>query len=164
MATRNPAVTPVEVGSWNPIIYRVLYIPGGAGFFPSTVSCLMCPSEKERCAVPCYMQLMFSKKQQQKREKEKTKDLRHKIINRIIYHCRFNLLKSPRQWFDSERYLDLAGRWCGQKVCVSFGCVSRGRENSSWFLIQNCFQAVAFNERWQKLTGCSMVVSVRDWP
>ena len=34
---RNPA--PVEVGSWNPIIYRVLYIPGGAGFLPSTVGC-----------------------------------------------------------------------------------------------------------------------------
>ena len=27
MATRNPA--PVEVGSWNPIIYEVLYMPGG---------------------------------------------------------------------------------------------------------------------------------------
>ena len=27
---------PVEVGSWNPIIYKVLYIPGRAGF-PSTV-------------------------------------------------------------------------------------------------------------------------------
>ena len=25
---RNPANSPVEVGSWNPIIYRVLYIPG----------------------------------------------------------------------------------------------------------------------------------------
>ena len=30
--------SPVEVGSWNPIIYRVLdYIPGGARFQPSTV-------------------------------------------------------------------------------------------------------------------------------
>ena len=38
MATRNPARKPVEVGSWNPIIYRVLYIPGGClGFLPSTV-------------------------------------------------------------------------------------------------------------------------------
>ena len=26
---RNPANSPVEVGSWNPSIYRVLYIPGG---------------------------------------------------------------------------------------------------------------------------------------
>ncbi len=35
----NPAVAPVEVGSWNPIIYRVLHIPGGClGFLPSTVS------------------------------------------------------------------------------------------------------------------------------
>ena len=25
--------SPVEIGSWHPIIYRVLYIPGGAGFF-----------------------------------------------------------------------------------------------------------------------------------
>ena len=31
MATRHPAVAPVEVGtsSSNPIIYKVLYIPGG---------------------------------------------------------------------------------------------------------------------------------------
>ena len=34
---RNPA--PVEIGSWNPIIYGVLYMPGGCfGFLPSTVS------------------------------------------------------------------------------------------------------------------------------
>ena len=32
---RTPA--PVEVGSWNPMIYKVLYISGGAGFLPSTV-------------------------------------------------------------------------------------------------------------------------------
>ena len=39
----NPAVAPVEVGSWNPIIYRVLYIPGGClGFLPSTVWFLKC--------------------------------------------------------------------------------------------------------------------------
>ena len=29
--------SPVEVGSWNPTIYKVFYIPGGAGFLPSTV-------------------------------------------------------------------------------------------------------------------------------
>ena len=29
--------SPVEVGSDSPIIYRVLYISGGAGFLPSTV-------------------------------------------------------------------------------------------------------------------------------
>ena len=36
---RNPA--PVEVGSWLvvcPIIFKVLYIPSGAGFLPSTAS------------------------------------------------------------------------------------------------------------------------------
>ena len=39
MATRNLAWKPVEVCSWSPVIYRGLgYIPGGAGFFPSTVS------------------------------------------------------------------------------------------------------------------------------
>ena len=32
---RNPA--PVEVGSLSPIIYRAVYIPGGAGFLASTV-------------------------------------------------------------------------------------------------------------------------------
>ena len=30
--------SPVEVGSLSTIIYKVLYIPGGAGFQPSTVS------------------------------------------------------------------------------------------------------------------------------
>ena len=30
---------PVEVGSWNPIIYKVFYISGGVGFQPSTVGC-----------------------------------------------------------------------------------------------------------------------------
>ena len=30
---RNPVNSPVEVGSWNPIIYKVLYIPGGAPDF-----------------------------------------------------------------------------------------------------------------------------------
>ena len=34
---RNPVNSPVEVGSFVPIIYKVLYIPGGAGFLPSTV-------------------------------------------------------------------------------------------------------------------------------
>ena len=41
--------SPVEVGSWNPIIYRVLYIPGGAGFRPSTVILDMtCLSKKPK--------------------------------------------------------------------------------------------------------------------
>ncbi len=31
---KNPA--PVEVGSFFHIIYKVLYVTGGAGFFPST--------------------------------------------------------------------------------------------------------------------------------
>ena len=30
---RNPVNSPVEVGSWNPIIYKVLYIPGGSPDF-----------------------------------------------------------------------------------------------------------------------------------
>ena len=30
----------------NPIIYRVLYIPGGAGFLPSTV---VCPKLQSQC-------------------------------------------------------------------------------------------------------------------
>ena len=34
---RTPVNSPVEVGSWNPIIDKVLYIPGGAGFLPATV-------------------------------------------------------------------------------------------------------------------------------
>ena len=34
---RNPVNSPVEVSNWNPIIYMVLYIPGGAGFLPSAV-------------------------------------------------------------------------------------------------------------------------------
>ena len=41
MATRNPGSTyQFEVGSLNPIIYMVSYIPSGflAGFLPSTVS------------------------------------------------------------------------------------------------------------------------------
>ena len=33
---RNPA--PVDMAGKYPIVYRVLYIPGGAGFLPSTVS------------------------------------------------------------------------------------------------------------------------------
>ena len=34
--------SPVEVGRWNPSIYRVLYIPGGClGFLPSTVANVM---------------------------------------------------------------------------------------------------------------------------
>jgi len=40
MATRNPANSPVEVGSGNPIIYRVLNIHPrwlALGFLPSTV-------------------------------------------------------------------------------------------------------------------------------
>ena len=35
---RNPIHSPVQVCSWNPIIYKVLYIPGGClGFLPSTM-------------------------------------------------------------------------------------------------------------------------------
>ena len=34
---RNPVNSPVEVGSWNPIIYMVLYISIHAGFQPSTL-------------------------------------------------------------------------------------------------------------------------------
>ena len=38
MATRNSVNSPVEVGSWNPMIYKVLAcFPGGAGFLPSAV-------------------------------------------------------------------------------------------------------------------------------
>ena len=35
--SENPTVPPVEVGSWNPVGYRVLDIPGGAGVLSSTV-------------------------------------------------------------------------------------------------------------------------------
>ncbi len=40
MATRNPVInSPVEVGSENPIIFMVSYIPGGClRFQPSTVA------------------------------------------------------------------------------------------------------------------------------
>ena len=165
MATRNPAVTPVEVGSWNPIIYRVLYIPGGAGFFPSTVSCLMCPSEKERCAVPCYHASWCLAKSNNKRGRRKRRRIwgtksstgSSTIAASIYLNRPGNDLTVKDTWIWQEDDVD---RRCVFHLGVSQGAVKTPVD--FWF--KTVSRPSLFNERWQKLTGCSMVVSVRDWP
>ena len=145
MATRNPAGTPVEVGIVEIPLFTRFYTSQVVQDFWTINSIMFDVSQQKRkmclAAMLHAVDASFGNNDQHNRHMKKTKDLRHKIINKIIYLRHFNLLKSPRQWFDSERCLDLAGRWCGQKVFVSFGSLSRRRENSSWFLTQNCFQA-----------------------
>lgn len=155
-----------------PIMYRVFNIPGGAGFFPSTYQqyyiCLMFPQyKKARCAwLPCYMQLMHPLAimndtigiRKRRRIWGIKSSTRSSTIATSIYLNRpGNDLTVKDTWIWQEDDVD---RRCVFHLGVSQGAVKTPVD--FWF--KTVSRPLLFNERWQKLTGCSMVVSVRDWP